>query len=193
MENKEKIKFIDNKNYQICSGFIRSIAAFIDFFLIFLIFLIISLFFKSYIFHLIDLKINTLINNNINVSDVNMYSNDIGVSDLLSGIKQSFGIFVSEFKFLFYILILMYFSFWGMIISFLFIGKTPGSKIFKLKLFDIDVRTREADLTQRVIRVIIYLADFFFIFGLGTLYSIFNKDKRGLAEIVSGTIALRRK
>jgi len=31
----------------------------------------------------------------------------------------------------------MYFSFWGMIISFLFIGKTPGSKIFKLKLFDI--------------------------------------------------------
>lgn len=87
----------------------------------------------------------------------------------------------------------MYISFWGMVVSFLFIGETPGSKIFKLKLFDIDVRTREADFSQRFIRLIIYIADFFFLFGIGTLYSLFNKEKRGVAEILSGTIAMRKK
>ena len=190
MENKGKLKFIENKEYQICSSLLRSLAAMIDYTIIFFIFILISLFFKSYIYSFIDLKINSLVGENIN--NLNMYSDNLNEVDLIAGIKQSIGIFMSEFKTIFYILILMYISFWGMVVSFIFIGETPGSRLLKLKIFDVDVRTRGAETSQRIIRVLIYLADFFFLFGIGTLYSLFNKEQRGVAEIISKTIVLRR-
>lgn len=188
---EDKIKFVENKQYEICSSFLRSLSAFVDYIIIFLIFFILSLFFKNMIYGIIDVKVNSLIGNNVN--DLNNYSSDINTSGFISEIKQSIGVFLSEFKTFIYVLFVMYISFWGMVVSFLFIGETPGSKIFKLKLFDIDVRTREADFSQRFIRLIIYIADFFFLFGIGTLYSLFNKEKRGVAEILSGTIAMRKK
>lgn len=189
--NKDNIKFVENKQYKICSSFTRSLSSFIDYIVIFLIFFILSLCFKHEIYSIIDTKINSLIGENVN--NLNNYSQEINELDLIAEIKQNIGIFFSEFKGIIYILILMYISFWGMIVSFLFIGNTLGSKIFQLKLFDIDVRTREADFMQRFIRMIIYIADFFFLFGLGTLYSLFNKEKRGIAEILSGTITMSKK
>lgn len=193
-ENNNLPKYKDNEQYEICSPFKRSLAAFIDYLIIFVFFYIISLFFKQSVNSFIDLKFNSLINNNIN--DVNAYSdpnNGIDLGGFIDIMKQLTGDLLNDIRPLIYISMILYFSFWGMVVSFLFIGKTPGSKLLKINLFDKDVRTREADIYQKSIRFLIYFLDFFFIFGVGTLFAFFNKDKRGISEILSGTIVLTKK
>lgn len=177
---KHKIK------YENVSSFIKSLSAGIDYILIFISFLCISYFFKHQIHTFMNHSFNESLGNNIDIES--------GVNSLYSAGENTsyFNNFLTGFNDIFYLAIIGYFSFWGLVVSFFFTGHTVGSRLFSLKLCDINNKAHDATPLQRLIRCGVYFIDFSFLFGLGTLYSIFNKEKRSLAEILSKTIVLKR-
>lgn len=177
---KNKIK------YEPVPSFIKSFSAGIDYIIIFIFFLCLSYFFKHQIHIMMNHSFNESLGNNIDIES--------GVNSLYSTGENTsyFNSFLTEFNDIFYLAIVGYFSFWGLVISFFFTGHTVGSRLFSLKLCDINNKAHEATPLQRFIRCGVYFIDFSFLFGLGTIYSIFNKEKRSLAEVISKTIVLRR-
>lgn len=172
--------------YETAPSFVKSLAAGIDYTIIFIFFLCLSFFFKNQIHHFMNQSLNQSLGNNIDLN--------VGINSLYSsgGDSGYFTSLITGFNDIFYMAIVGYFSFWGLVVSFFFTGKTPGSRLFKLKLCDTSNKAFEATPLQRLIRCGVYFIDFSLLFGLGTLYSLFNKDKRTLAEVASKTVVLKR-
>ena len=195
---------IKREYYEVCPAMLKSLSAFVDYCIIFVFVFVACLIFRGHIYA----HVNALINSGLDLSSKsysvpNSVNTDIGglddlgmgnigVGGLETQILQFLSSILSDFKFIFLIFTALQISFWVMVLSFFFSGKTVGSKLFKIKLVMNDNEKIEADNTQRFLRGLIIFLDFFFLFGILTFISVFRRDKRSLAEILSKTITLRK-
>lgn len=177
---------LNKVTYTATPSIIKSLAAGIDYVLIFIVCFILSYFFRGYIHHIMSHSFDDTLGNNIDINT--------GVNSLYATGENTsyFNSFLSGFNDIFYLSIVAYAAWWGLVASFFFTGKTPGTRLFKLKLCDVKYRGYEATLLQRAIRCTVFFIDFCFLFGIGTFFSLFNKEKRTLAEYASNTIILTR-